>query len=82
MHSKAVERVVVAQTVLQLHSGVADRACEESDEEGTGRVDVPRSGVIATSPATAPLTIPSRLGRLRTYHSVSIHERAATAAAI
>src|SRR4051812_29315196 len=41
----------------------------------------PDAGVIATSPATAPDRMPSRLGFLITIHSQNIHASAAAAVA-
>jgi hypothetical protein len=42
----------------------------------------PEAGVIATSPATAPLAAPSAVGLPRTIHSVPIHDSDAAAAAM
>ncbi len=40
----------------------------------------PNAGVMATSPATAPVTIPSALGLPRLDHSMSLHVNPAIAA--
>ena len=41
----------------------------------------PEAGVIATSPATAPVAMPTAVGFLATSHSTIIHEKAAVAVA-
>src|SRR5499433_3493808 len=42
----------------------------------------PDAGVIATSPATAPLAAPSTVGFPRLSHSANIHDSAAAAVAV
>ena len=43
MDAKDVQRVVVAQTVLELGAEIADGACERSDEESARLIDVSAS---------------------------------------
>src|SRR5208337_1324098 len=45
-------------------------------------VTKPAAGVIATSPATAPVAAPSTVGFLATIHSMKSHARAAMAVAV
>ena len=44
MHSEGIQRVIVAEVVLDLYSAVADRACQKANEECSVDIDVPTSG--------------------------------------
>ena len=44
MHSECIQRVIVAEVVLDLYSTVADRACQKADEECSVDIDVATSG--------------------------------------
>ncbi len=83
MHAERVERVVVAQGVLQ--AGGAQKQITPAIRP-IARAPVgltkPEAGVMATRPATAPETMPRTDGLPRAIHSANIQASAAAAAAI
>jgi hypothetical protein len=64
MHADHVQRIVDAEAFLDdVDREVADDAGGQADQDRRRDGDEAAAGVIATSPATAPIARPSTLGR-------------------
>ena len=70
--AEGVERVVVAERVLELGAGEErNDTRQHADDHGAGGRTKPAPGVMTTSPPTMPEQKPSTVGLLRVIHSAA-----------
>ncbi len=73
--AEGVERVVVAERVLQLGAGEErDDTGEDADDDRADAVTKPAPGVMTTRPPTMPEQKPSTVGLPRVSHSTAAQD--------